>query len=186
MTRAVGRGLVGLGLLMTFVWMFLPLYGHSGGPSLWQVLSRFDVVMLLFLLAGGALVVASFLVASTELPDGLLTMIAGGMAAVVLFVGLEFQWTEALSVVLSCLIGLALLAGCILLALPAPIAERLTEAMGRATDRAVARRAAAVQVRGGERTATAWTTTPAGWYPDPSGQFGTRFWDGQAWTESVR
>lgn len=186
MTRTVGRGLVGLGLLMTFIWMFLPLYGHSGGPSLWQVLSRFDVVMLLFLLVAGALLVASFLIASTELPDGLLTMIAGGMAAVVLFVGLEFQWTEALRVVLSCLIGLALLGGCILLALPAPTAQRLTEAMARASDRAVARRATVVQARGAERTTTARTTTPAGWYPDPSGQFGARFWDGQAWTESVR
>lgn len=25
-------------------------------------------------------------------------------------------------------------------------------------------------------------TTPAGWYPDPSGQPGQRYWDGQQWT----
>jgi hypothetical protein len=30
------------------------------------------------------------------------------------------------------------------------------------------------------------TETPAGWYPDPSGNPGTRFWDGQAWTDERR
>ncbi len=28
-------------------------------------------------------------------------------------------------------------------------------------------------------------TTPAGWYPDPSGRFEMRYWDGTAWTEHV-
>lgn len=28
-------------------------------------------------------------------------------------------------------------------------------------------------------------TPPAGWYPDPSGQFQQRYWDGAAWTEHV-
>ena len=26
-------------------------------------------------------------------------------------------------------------------------------------------------------------TTPAGWYPDPSGQLGQRYFDGQRWTQ---
>ncbi|HWE54295.1 MAG TPA: DUF2510 domain-containing protein [Acidimicrobiales bacterium] len=29
------------------------------------------------------------------------------------------------------------------------------------------------------------THPPAGWYPDPAGSNGRRYWDGQAWTESV-
>lgn len=29
------------------------------------------------------------------------------------------------------------------------------------------------------------STTPAGWYPDPSGRFELRYWDGGAWTEHV-
>lgn len=29
------------------------------------------------------------------------------------------------------------------------------------------------------------THTPAGWYPDPSGRFEMRYWDGLAWTEHV-
>jgi hypothetical protein len=28
-------------------------------------------------------------------------------------------------------------------------------------------------------------TTPAGWYPDPSGRFELRYWNGTAWTEHV-
>jgi hypothetical protein len=28
-------------------------------------------------------------------------------------------------------------------------------------------------------------TTPAGWYPDPSGRFEMRYWDGDKWTEHV-
>ena len=27
---------------------------------------------------------------------------------------------------------------------------------------------------------------PPGWYPDPSGAAGTRWWDGQGWTEHVQ
>jgi Protein of unknown function (DUF2510) len=29
------------------------------------------------------------------------------------------------------------------------------------------------------------STTPAGWYPDPSGRFEMRYWDGNGWTEHV-
>lgn len=29
------------------------------------------------------------------------------------------------------------------------------------------------------------STTPPGWYPDPSGQHGTRWWDGVQWTQQV-
>jgi hypothetical protein len=29
------------------------------------------------------------------------------------------------------------------------------------------------------------SVTPAGWYPDPSGRFEMRYWDGTAWTEHV-
>jgi hypothetical protein len=31
--------------------------------------------------------------------------------------------------------------------------------------------------------ATATASTPAGWYPDPDGGAGQRYWDGTAWTE---
>lgn len=31
----------------------------------------------------------------------------------------------------------------------------------------------------------ATSTTPSGWYPDPSGRFEMRYWDGMAWTEHV-
>jgi hypothetical protein len=33
--------------------------------------------------------------------------------------------------------------------------------------------------------ATPVSVTPAGWYPDPSGRFEMRYWDGTAWTEHV-
>ncbi len=33
--------------------------------------------------------------------------------------------------------------------------------------------------------AAATSTTPAGWYPDPSGRFEMRYWDGGQWSEHV-
>lgn len=34
-------------------------------------------------------------------------------------------------------------------------------------------------------SAAAPVLPPAGWYPDPAGAHARRYWDGQAWTESV-
>jgi Domain of unknown function (DUF4352)/Protein of unknown function (DUF2510) len=34
----------------------------------------------------------------------------------------------------------------------------------------------------GQRAWTVTTPTPPGWYPDPSGAPGTRYWDGKSWT----
>lgn len=37
-------------------------------------------------------------------------------------------------------------------------------------------------------TAASWassSTAPADWYPDPSGQYEVRYWDGGRWTEHV-
>jgi hypothetical protein len=188
MTRPFGRGLVGLGLLLAAVWMLLPLYGDSGGLSLWQVTSRFDLLMFGFVLAGLGLVGASFVLGATGQIDGLLPIVAGGTASVIVFAGLEYQWATPLRVLLAAVIAIALVAGSVLVTLPAPTAERLSASMGRAGQQAAARRAAAAQSR--QRQATTPVSrpsaTPAGWYPDPSGQFGTRFWDGGAWTEQVR
>jgi Protein of unknown function (DUF2510) len=35
------------------------------------------------------------------------------------------------------------------------------------------------------RAATSASMTPAGWYPDPSGRYEMRYWDGDKWTEHV-
>ena len=34
-------------------------------------------------------------------------------------------------------------------------------------------------------TAVSVAATPAGWYPDPSGRYEMRYWDGDKWTEHV-
>ncbi len=45
----------------------------------------------------------------------------------------------------------------------------------------VAEGAASCPICGAALTGAAAQTTPAGWYPDPSGTPGQRYWDGQAW-----
>lgn len=36
-----------------------------------------------------------------------------------------------------------------------------------------------------QQPAAALTTVPAKWYPDPSGRFEYRYWDGASWTDNV-
>ena len=38
-------------------------------------------------------------------------------------------------------------------------------------------------IRGGPQAATSTRLPPAGWYADPDGQPGRRWWDGERWTE---
>ena len=45
--------------------------------------------------------------------------------------------------------------------------------------------AAAAGASAPSNATVAITHTPAGWYPDPSGRFEMRYWDGLAWTEHV-
>lgn len=184
MTRVIGRGLIGLGFLLSLVWMLLPLYGGSDGPSLWQATSRIDILMFLFVAGGlGLLAAAAFTSGLAETFDALASIIAGGAAAIVTFIAVEDQWDKPLRVVFGVIIALALTAGGVLLALPAVASERLAEAISSAGSRA----AAQAQASSPRPAAAAATAGPApGWYADPAGQHTTRFWDGRAWTERVR
>jgi hypothetical protein len=45
--------------------------------------------------------------------------------------------------------------------------------------------AAAAAVAAAPAAQSSAPTTPAGWYPDPSGRYEMRYWDGDKWTEHV-
>ncbi len=178
--RTAGRLVILLGLVLAFAWMFTPLDG-AGDRSLWQSASRFDVVMAACLVGGAAIGVAAFFVSNAELLDRALGVVAGATAAALALLALESQWEEPLLVEFGCLAALLLLAGAALLSLPAPTAERFAASLRGAHASRPGGRATARQ--GQLQTAP---TIPAGWYPDPSGQYATRYWDGHVWTDHVQ
>ncbi len=171
--RTAGRVTILLGLVLAFAWTFTPMQG-AGGASLWEEASRFDILLAIALAAGVVVGVAGFVVADAALLDRALTLVAGGASSVAMLLALEYQWREPLLVELACLVALLVVAGATLLALPAAAAERLAASL---------RGARPTRVRPPAPPASG---IPAGWYPDPTGQFATRYWNGQAWTDSVQ
>jgi hypothetical protein len=177
--RTAGRLMILLGLLLALVWMFTPLPG-AGDRSLWEFASRFDVLMAAAVVAAGAVALRAFLVERPDPLDRALGVIAGAVAAALTLLALELQWSDPLLVQLACIAALLMLAGAALLALSEEAADRLAASLR--GSRPMGRPA----VRRRELTTPAGAPVPAGWYPDPSGAYATRYWDGHAWTEHVQ
>lgn len=183
--RTAGRIAVLLGFALAFVWMFTPLAGGSDS-SLWQYSSRFDIVMALGLIAGIGLGITALVVdtSATDL-DRALCFIAGSTAGVLALFALEDQWhAEPILVLFAGVVIVMLVVGTTLLSLRDSTAMSLATRLAGARINA-ARRATAVPAAGRAPAATP-VTTPAGWYPDPSGQFSMRYWDGRTWTDSAQ
>lgn len=180
--RTTGRIVTIFALSLSVVWMFTPLAG-SGSASLWESASRVDAVMIVWLLVGLALGVTGLFVRAAEACDHALIFIGGATAAVLVAFALEDQWHgEPLYVVFAGFVALTLVLGAALLGMPAAAAERMAASFRATRVGAVGGQAAGHAIARG----TPATTTPAGWYPDPSGRFAMRFWDGRAWTDDVR
>lgn len=180
MAHTVGRIVIGVGLGLSFVWTFIPL--GQGVGSLWELASRFDVLASFVMLGGISSAVVAFFVTTAEWLDRTASVIAGGAAAILVYFAVEAQWDEPLRVLFACFIAAALVAGVVLLSLSPAGEQRFAALLAGARSRATAPRAQA----SARDSAGGGVTVAAGWYPDPSGQHSTRFWDGADWTEEVR
>jgi hypothetical protein len=67
----------------------------------------------------------------------------------------------------------------------APTATTATEEPAAATPEPEPTVAAAAAAPAAAAVQSSAPTTPAGWYPDPSGRYEMRYWDGDKWTEHV-
>ena len=70
-------------------------------------------------------------------------------------------------------------------AAPAAVVEPAVAAPAAVTPIETAQPVTAAAASTPSNATVAITHTPAGWYPDPSGRYEMRYWDGLAWTEHV-
>lgn len=188
MTRNVGRIVVGFALALAFIWTFIAL--DEGVGSLWEVAARYDILAAVLLLAGIGATVAAFFVSFGETLDRVACVIAGGSASMIVFFALESQWSDPLRVLFACFIAASAMIGAALLSLSAVGQERLSAVLAGARGGAANRAAASQQRQEAEPESIdspdADAAVPPGWYPDPSAQYTTRYWDGSTWTEQVQ
>lgn len=161
----VGRAIAAVGAIVMAVSLFQPAFVDSPVSS-WDAYSRLDLVVLGAAIATLLLLLMS-LVARAELSLFVVGVIASFVLGFFLLILLEFPgsgpgWYLAIAGSAAILVGVAIALVPALVARsgePADLAFLPAEPIPEAV------------------------AHPAGWYADPSGQAGLRYWDGQFWTE---
>ncbi len=168
-----GRILVLASACICLLSMFLPYFDYGGGgdesTSLWEALSRSDILMALVCVGSAVVAVVSLSKPLSRAAHSL--AIAGGGAVFGTFAFYLVEYSPdggyAFGALIGGVAGVLGLVGAVLLAAGA------------------ANLGTAAPKRPQPAAAAAPATTPAGWYPDPSGAGGQRYWDGSAWTDHV-
>lgn len=179
MIRGAGRITMLFGVMMWLAWS---VFSFEGEPTVWEQLTRFDIVLGVLCLAGAVAVVVAFAVRWCAALDRIASSIAVALAGFALLWGLDVQWQESGAVVWALMTTTLLVTSTVLLSLSPEAEVRITSTMrgaaasARAPEQPVARQAPASR---------APAAVAAGWYPDPSGHHASRYWDGTGWTERV-
>jgi uncharacterized protein DUF2510 len=148
--------------------------GSFANASFWKLATRVDVILLILVVAAMACLAIGFVAAPR-----VLAAIAAGFAGVAFGVAFPFEaqsfndfgpgmWVMAIA-------ALAMLVGAVL----ASAGARSHEPGGPPPTGASGQSAPPI-------TPTAPATSPPGWYPDPGGGGGQRYWSGQAWGPETR
>jgi hypothetical protein len=170
MPRVLGKALAIGGAALGTIATFLPAYDDFGEGSVtyWTFHSRFDVITLVVLVAVIALGVIS-IVRPLRGVNIALAATAASLPGIFLPYAVEATHGAAAGIFLMGIAGVIACVGAVFVL--------LTEFVG------VPAAAAPTPV---PAPAAAPASAPAGWFPDPAGGAGRRYWDGIAWTHHVQ
>jgi uncharacterized protein DUF2510 len=149
-------------------------FGSLANASFWKLATRADVILLILVVAAMACLAIGFVAAPR-----VLAAIAAGFAGVAFGVAFPFDarsfndfgpgmWVMALA-------ALAMFVGAV-----------LASADGVSRDRAGSPSAGASGPPAAPTPPAAPAGAPPGWYPDPGGGGGQRYWSGQGWGSETR
>lgn len=165
----VGRALAGVGALLVIVSLFVD-YTEGSSASLWDLLRRMDVVILVLAILAILLVLGSLFMLGNLM---LFAVGAIGGFGLGFFSPdfIEYTFDKGIGAYLAILGSAAILGGAALALAPVLVARagnwRDLPFVHEETPRPVAQPA-------------------PGWYADPSGQARLRYWDGQRWSEQIQ
>jgi hypothetical protein len=165
----IGRAMATVGAIVMGVSLLQPAFEDST-ISNWDVYRRIDLFVLAAAVATLVLLLVS-LFAGAELLLFFVSVLASFVLGFFLLINLEFPESDLGGWFLAIAGSAAILVGAAIALVPA-----LVTRAGTSADLAF------LPVE----TSPAPEAHPAGWYSDPSGQAGLRYWDGQAWTERTR
>lgn len=165
----VGRAVAAVGAVVMAVALFRPAFEEST-VSIWDAYRRIDLFVLGAAVATLVLLLVSFF-AAAELLLFFVSVIASLVLGYFLLINLEFPVSGDLGWNLALAGSVAILAGAAIGLVPALVARA-----GEPADLAF------LPVE----PSPAPEAHPAGWYADPAGKAGLRYWDGQAWTDRTQ
>jgi hypothetical protein len=165
----IGRILLVTASALGLLAMFLPWAGGGDNSSenAWQALRGGDIIVCVLGLTALGLGIALFFANRVALRAA--ATIASWLVAAVVLSTAAVIFTGKVGIYLDAVLWIAAGVGATLVLLAVPA----TAGAGVATARPAT-------------GSTSPATTPAGWYPDPSGAAAQRYWSGTAWTDQVR
>jgi hypothetical protein len=171
MPRVLGKALAIGGAALGAIATFLPAYSDFGDGSVtyWTFHRRFDVITLVLLAGVVTLGVISIV---RPLRGVNIALAAAGASIAGIFIPYAVEATDGAQAGIF-LMGIAGVITCV-----GAVFVLLTEFAGVPAGTPAPRPAAA--------PAPAPAAAPPGWFPDPAGGAGQRYWDGVAWTHHVQ